>query len=132
MNKENEQTREHNQNDYDHIYFCNNEVERDETVPIQPAQCSSQTAPSCSRTLSTSTKKKMRINKTGRLQESLKTNSRFIDMNELKFSNDKIYQDKKISLIETKLKNKKIFQDRVASALENMAESLEKLASEMS
>ncbi|KAG5889827.1 hypothetical protein JTB14_023152 [Gonioctena quinquepunctata] len=78
------------------------------------------------------TKKKMRINKTSRLQESLKTNARFIDINEKKFLDDKIYQDKKNSLMETKLKNREIFEDRVASAIVSIAESLGKIASGIS
>ncbi|KAG5873501.1 hypothetical protein JTB14_029177 [Gonioctena quinquepunctata] len=92
-----------------------------------------QTAPSCfSQTYSTSTKNKMGINKTSRLQESLKTNARFIDINEKKFSDDKIYQGKKISLMETKLENREIFEDRVASASESVVESLRYLASGIS
>ncbi|KAG5869025.1 hypothetical protein JTB14_025914 [Gonioctena quinquepunctata] len=133
---ENEQTTSEQNQNYDHMYSCNNEVENtgDKTAPTHStnsAPC--QTAPSCSSQIySTSTKKKMRTNKTSRLQESLKTNARFIDINEKKFSDDKIYQDKKISLMETKLKNREIFEDRVASALESIAESLGKLASGIS
>lgn len=71
---------------------------------------------------------KKRIGKSGRLQQSLKTNERFMDLNQQKFMDDKFYQEKKIAVREREVKNNEIFQNRVASAFENIAESLAKIA----
>ncbi|CAH1183936.1 unnamed protein product [Phaedon cochleariae] len=72
-----------------------------------------------------------KVTKSARLQESLKTNNRFIDMNGEKFRSDKLYQEKKIALLESQSIYKKVYLDKKLSALQSIANSFSEIASDI-
>lgn len=129
-------------NDHDYLHYSVLDKRGKTSVPMESSSHTNTvnhgtTTPTCtSQTTQTSTItnpiKGIRVNKSRRLQESLKTNERFRDLNEKKFADDKCYQERKNQLIKADMQNKENYRERKASALESIANSFAQIASQMS
>lgn len=116
---ENNKENEHGEQGHtDHLYY-NREFKEQESTTTSAGTSGPQK------------KKSNKITKSARLQESLKTNNRFIEINSEKFHNDKLYQERKIQILESESIHRKSYMDQKLLLWQSIADSFSQISNDI-